>query len=335
MNISLQFIAEKAKVSTSLVSQVLNKKPVRVSETTKERILKIAQKYNYTPNQMAASLRTKKTNTIALILPFAYIEFFGKLIYFIQTRACEAGYSVLVCNTFENAEIEKKYIELYRSNMVDGIIIAPLALDKNVQIYKNINEAKFPLVFVDRYFPNLVTNYVCTDNEGGAYQGVTKLIAEGCTDICLIYRNEIISTTIYKDRHKGYMKAMLEAGLKGNIQEIPFEENCNGNTLHENLAEIKQPDAFFIMSSYDLCLLYDVCKDIGYNHENLKFLAFDNHSIPSAKINDSVFMNFAKAPLTIIDQNAKEMGQQAFELLRKKIDGEEVENVLIHPMIVD
>ena len=335
MNISLQFIADKAKVSTSLVSQVLNQKPVRVSDATKARIIKIAKKYDYTPNQMAASLRTKRTNMIALILPFAYIEFFGKLIYFIQTRAREAGYSVLVCNTFENADIEEKYIGLYRSNMVDGIIIAPLALDKNVQMYKNINEAKFPLVFVDRYFPNLVTNYVCTDNVNGAYQGVKKLINEGCRNIYLIYRNEIIRTTIYKDRHKGYKKAMTESGLKEYIKEIPFDEGSVGNTLLEKLAGIKQPDAFFIMSSYDLSLLYDVCKDVGYDHENLKFLAFDNHSITSSRINDEEFMKFAKAPLTIIDQNAEEMGQQAFELLRKKIDGEEVKSVLIHPVIID
>ncbi len=335
MNISLQFIADKAKVSPSLVSQVLRNKDVRVSAETKRRIIEIAKKYEYTPNRMAASLRTKKTNTIALILPFAYIEFFAKLIYFIQVRALEAGYSVLVCNTFEDADIEKKYIELYRSNMVDGIIIAPLALNINVQQYKNINEMKFPVIFVDRYFPNLSTNYVCTDNVTGAYNGTIGLINKGCKNIFVIYRKEITSTTIYKDRLKGYKRAMKEAGFEESITEISFEINDEGNPLYSGMVDKPEPDGLFIMSSYDLCLLYDTCAKLQYNPKNIRFLAFDNYSIPSKRLKDEQFMQYAKASLTIIDQNVPEMGEKAFDMLLRKIKKQPIENILINAKIIE
>lgn len=335
MNINLQFIADKVNVSPSLVSQVLNNKDVRVSEQTKKKIIKTAQKYNYTPNRMAASLRTKKTDTIALILPFAYIEFFGKLIYYVQTTARELGYSVLVCNTFENESIEKKYLELYRSNMIDGIIVAPLSLDNNVQQYKNINELNFPIVFIDRYFPNLSTSYVCTDNAEGAYQGVRQLVNVGCRKIYLMYREQLRPTTIYKDRKKGCKRAMLEAGVPENeLVEVPFSFDGEKSDIYERLSGLEEPDAIFIMSSSDLCDLYDACIRQQYESKRIRFMVFDNYSLPNTVIKNDKLMEYAKSPVIIVDQNPEKMGKDAVELLVKKINGEKSQSsILLEPKI--
>lgn len=336
MNINLQFIADKVNVSPSLVSQVLNNKDVRVSEQTRKRIIRTAQKYNYTPNRVAASLRTKKTDTIALILPFAYIEFFGKLIYYVQTTARVLGYSVLVCNTFENESIEKKYLELYRSNMIDGIIVAPLSLNNNVQQYKNINELDFPIVFIDRYFPNLSTNYVCTDNAAGAYRGVKQLTDMGCQKIYLLYRDQLKPTTIYKDRKKGCKRAMLDAGIpESELVEVPFCFDGEKSDIYERLKGLEEPDAIFIMSSSDLCEVYDACIRLQYDSDRMRFMVFDNYSIPNTAIKNDNMMKYAKLPVIIVDQNPEKMGKDAVELLVKKINGEKNQsNILLEPTII-
>lgn len=336
MNINLQFIADKVNVSPSLVSQVLNNKRVRVSEETRKRIIQTAQKYNYTPNRMAASLRTKKTDAIALILPFAYIEFFGKLIYYVQTTARELGYSVLVCNTFENENIEKKYLELYRSNMVDGIIVAPLSLDSNVQQYKNINELDFPMVFIDRYYPNLSTSYVCTDNVAGAFEGCRKLIESGCKKIYVLYREQLKPTTIYKDRKKGCKKALLEAGIPETcLVEIPFCINGEKTDIYERLKDMEEPDAIFMMASSDLCELYEACTKLRYSHEKIRFMVFDNYSIPNSVIKNTELMKYARLPVIIVDQNPEKMGRDAVEVIVKKINGEKKQqSILLEPNIL-
>ena len=134
--VNIQFIAEKDNVSASLVSKLLNNKEVRATEETKKKVFEIAKKYNYMPNRIAASLRTNKTNIIACILPHLYSDFFSELVYSIEVTANELGYETIICNARDEAELERKHIGLYKSGLIDGLIIDPSDNMSNIDMYR-------------------------------------------------------------------------------------------------------------------------------------------------------------------------------------------------------
>jgi LacI family transcriptional regulator len=123
IRIQLKQIAEEAQVSTTLVSQVLNKRDVRVAAETRERILRIAERYHYLPNRLAAGLKLKRTNTIAVLVPFTSAGFFSELIYHIEAYAMERGFNSLVINTFGERDKETKGLQLYKSQLADGFLV--------------------------------------------------------------------------------------------------------------------------------------------------------------------------------------------------------------------
>ena len=128
MAVTLIDIANKAGVSVSTVSRVLSgkSKVYRISEKTQKLVIECAEKFNYRPNAMARGLRTKKSNSIGLVVPDISNPFFAYVTRIIQSHAHNNGYSMVVCNTDENIDSEKEQIELLRSKGVDGMIVMPV-----------------------------------------------------------------------------------------------------------------------------------------------------------------------------------------------------------------
>ena len=131
--VSLADIAKSAEVSKSLVSLVLNDRgdDHGISKSTQKKVRKVADKLNYTPNSMARSLRTGKTDTIGLIIADIGNPFFARLARSIEDFAFTKGYHLIFSSSDESAALEGQLIEMMRNRQVDGLIISSTLVQNN------------------------------------------------------------------------------------------------------------------------------------------------------------------------------------------------------------
>ncbi|WP_170311485.1 LacI family DNA-binding transcriptional regulator [Vallitalea okinawensis] len=321
MKVSLQFIADKANVSKSLVSKVINNKEVRVSEKKRQEILDIARKYHYRPNRMASSLRTQKTNTISLIVPNITFEFFGRLSYAIETRARELGYNVLICNTTEQPEKEKAYLEMCRTGIVDGMLICPTGDELSVKIYNYMNAKNFPYVFVDRYIPTIKSSFVVSDSRRGSIRLTEYLLEKGYKNIAFFNRSSGLYTSDQADRYVGYKETMLKNKIKPKRCFIFDDEHVFNKELVHDLIR-QRPEAIILSTSWDLSLMLSVLYEQGICvPQDIDLVAFDTFTLPYNTLEDMQLAGQLKEPIALMEQQPEEMGKKAVELLVDTIEG--------------
>jgi len=161
------------------------------------------------PSQIAKGLRTAKTRSAGIIVPDITNEYFAKITLGTQMELYRKGYTTLICNTNENAEIQKNQLEILRANRVSGIIIISGEDISDEDMTDNI-----PKVFTDRIPWNAVDKkavQVKCDNVEGGYIATKLLISVGCKNIAALFNNRRLSNQV--ERLSGYEKALSEAGI--------------------------------------------------------------------------------------------------------------------------
>ena len=165
--VTMKDVAERAGVSATTVSHVINKTRF-VSEEVRARVLQAMEELNYQPNAIARSLRQKATHTIGLIISDISNPFFTSLVRGVEDVANKKGYNLILCNTDEKPEKEQMYLHILRQKQVDGIIMAPTG--GNYEYINDLVKKRFPIVFIDRYLDGIEAPAVLVNNEEGAYQ---------------------------------------------------------------------------------------------------------------------------------------------------------------------
>jgi len=204
--VSMQTIADTVGVARSTVSFVLNgkEKEGRISEEIAQKVRMTAQNMNYQVNELARSLRTGITNTIALIIDDISDVFFATLAYYLQKYAESKGYALIIVSTGEKQERLRDIFNMLRNRQVDGVIIVPIANIEDGKI-EQINP-NIPMVFVDRYFKTLKTCRVRINNYEVSKMAAQLLIGKGCKRIIFItYRENLMHL---QDRKQGYIDAL-------------------------------------------------------------------------------------------------------------------------------
>ena len=149
MPTTLKEIAEKINVSVSTVSKAL-KGYADVNPETKKLILKTAKEMNYKPNSFAVNLRTKESKTIGLIVPEVVHHFFSSVIKGIIAQAEKKGYLVIILQSNESYELEKKQLELLQNKRVDGILVSIANGTSKFDHFKEVIDNDTPLVMFDK-----------------------------------------------------------------------------------------------------------------------------------------------------------------------------------------
>jgi LacI family transcriptional regulator len=307
MAVTLNDIANKAGVSVSTVSRVLNKKTkkYRISQETETLIIHAAKKLNYKPNQLARGLRLKKTHTIGLIVPDISNPFFAHVTRIIQTNAYRAGYSLIVCNTDEDIDTEVEQVELLISKGVDGFIVMPVGT--TFSHFKKLMEDSVPIVLLDRSFDNLDACSVVVDNYAGAYKATDYLISMGHTKIAVI--QGLPDTYTNNDRLRGYLDALRDGGIALNNNYIVGKDFRKENGYIETkflLGLEDRPTAIFTTSDLiTLGALEAISEEKLIIPDDLSLVSFD----------DIDFAPFLFAPLTAVRQPKEIMGEVAVKLL--------------------
>ena len=176
---TLKDIALKLNISVSTVSKALNNDYGDVSEFTRNSVLNMVEKMNYIPNSVAVNLRTQQTKTLGVIIPTVVHQFFSKVIDGILEEAEKNGYFVIVAQTNEKYDSEKKLLNLLQQKRVDGILIS---LSNETYRYEHIDEIiakKTPVVMFDKISKVTNCSKVLIDDQLAAYNAVNFLIKNG------------------------------------------------------------------------------------------------------------------------------------------------------------
>ncbi|MGH3622179.1 MAG: LacI family DNA-binding transcriptional regulator, partial [Sciscionella sp.] len=175
-------VAALAGVSTATVSRALNGKPT-VDPTLVERVASAARQLDYRPNGLARNLRKRATAVLNLIISDVQNPFFTAIARGAEDVAQAAGYSVVLCNSDENASKERRYVDVALSERAAGVIISPTGTPAN---FAALQENQVPIVAVDRPAPGPLTDMVLVDSRLAARQATEHLIAQGYARIACI-----------------------------------------------------------------------------------------------------------------------------------------------------
>ncbi|MDO4343672.1 MAG: LacI family DNA-binding transcriptional regulator [Eubacteriales bacterium] len=224
MKVTINDVARHAGVSTATVSHVINHTRF-VSEATRQRVLDSINALEYTPNEMARILKTGKKNMIGFIVPDISNEYFAALIEEVERVIAHESYKLIVTNTHENEQNEIDTIRALTSGMVDGLLIASTV--KKFCTLQEIIPKDFPVVLVDRTFPDCTFHSLTISNHRAVYQGVREMIRRGHKNIGYIAGLQHISTAY--ERFLAYKAALTDCGLP-----IRDELICFGDSLHNS-----------------------------------------------------------------------------------------------------
>ncbi|MCB0565826.1 MAG: LacI family DNA-binding transcriptional regulator [Phaeodactylibacter sp.] len=311
--VSLKDIADVVGVSASLVSYVLNNKGKenRVSEETAKKIREVAEELNYQPNQIARSLKSKRSQSIGLIVADISNPFFSNMARTIEDEAHSSNYTVIFGSSDENSTKLKKVLDFLTTRQVDGFIIAPTEGCK--ETVAELSKQKIPFVLIDRYFEDLSTNYVIIDNFQASMDAVDHLLKRGHTRIGLVaYRSELIH---FRNRIRGYKEALKKAGVDPGLEFIKevsyaaFEEEMK-TAVRELIYEDKAEAIFFCTNTLAIEGLKQIFSLGRKVPEEIDVVAFDQ----------SIAYDFFEYFIPHISQPIKEIGQEAVRALIEQIN---------------
>ena len=292
-------------VSTALVSYVLNnQKQGRISKEIAQKIRDTASRLQYRPNQIARSLKTKKTHTIGLIVADISNPFFAGLARIIEDEADRQGYTVIFGSSDENALKSQKLIETLLNRQVDGLIISPPA-DAEYQI-EQLKNQEVPFVLIDRSYPDIETNSVILDNYSATWNAIQHLRDNGFRKIAMIsYRTPLFHLL---ERKRGYLEAVADSQISS--PDLIREVHINNDQK-----EIEDAVQTFLSLGADAIFF-------GTNRLATTALKYINNlqlKVPQdlalVGFDETEAFDFFHSPLTYIKQPLQSMGEVAVNIL--------------------
>lgn len=321
-NVTLKQIADALDISAMTVSRALNNRE-NVDEQTRERIVEKARELGYTPNHIAKSLVSQKTNTIGVVIPEIAHSFFAQAIQGIEEEIFDDEYQLILTHSAEQDERERKALETLKAKRVDGILISAAQNTHNEQYYKQIIESGTEMVFFDRYVENIGASCVKVDDNNAAYNITNHLLGHGYKSVA--HLSAAMDISIGRDRFKGFKAAMQDHNLPVEDQYVvPAELHEEGGyqamkTLLE-LPEAEQPRAVFAVNDPVAFGAMDAIYEQGLSiPEDIAIVGFSNDNRAS----------LMESPLTTVVQPAYELGRRAARKLISHIENENemLENV--------
>ena len=160
--------------------------------------------------------------------PYLYSVLMG-----IAHHASQNHVHLQVMGTYENSHEETRYVEEVLDRGIDGLIVYPHSGYENIDLYRNLQADRFPIVMVDRYYPQVQTDRVTFNDEEAGYQLTKRLLQRGHRRIAIIPHYEVEATSV-RDRLRGYRRALTEAGIPYDEDLIWLDVYASFDPLHEH-----------------------------------------------------------------------------------------------------
>jgi LacI family transcriptional regulator len=302
--VKIQAVAERAGVSVATVSRVLNQNPT-VATSLAERVIRAVEETGYRPNGIARSLRTRTTQTIALLIPDISNPFFAEMARGVEDAAVLARYSVLLGNTDEDSQKELTYLDLADAAQAAGVILSPHDRDADIS---RLRRDKLPAVVVDRPL-GVPTDFVGVRSFDGAKAATRHLLDQGWTRPACITGPPTAYTAAV--RLHGYLAAVREDAGRALYRHADFRDTAAARAAAASLLDDAVPPDAILTANAPMAL--GVLAELSARGlrvgRDTGLVTFD----------DAPWAPFADPPITVVSQPAYDIGKRACELLLETV----------------
>ncbi|MCK5768557.1 MAG: LacI family DNA-binding transcriptional regulator [Candidatus Atribacteria bacterium] len=325
MNTTIKDVAKLAGVHPSTVSRVINNDS-RISEKTKNKVIYVINKLGYTPNAIARGLKTKRTNTIGMLIPDITNPFFADLARGGEDEASENGFNVILCNSDEKLEKERTYLEILKEKRVDGLILGSVHI-KDKSIFR-LEKIKYPYILVSRDIEGLDKNCIIVNDIAGGTMATEHLIKLGHRRIAHITGPLKVKSAI--NRLEGYRIALKKNHIEYKeelVEEGDFRIAGGYKAMKKLLKMSELPTAIFAANDLVAIGAMQAIQKRKYHiPKDFCIIGFDDIKLAS----------FVYPTLSTIRQPMLEMGNLAVKTLLRIIKGGEFnqKKVILKPELI-
>jgi LacI family transcriptional regulator len=322
-------IARELNITVSTVSRALNGFST-ISDATKKAVAETAERLNYSPNKLASSLKSGRTNTIGVIVPSTEVHFFASVIHSIEHVLKNNGYNILLYQSNESLENEINGVKTLLEAQVDGII-ASISLETNdVSHFQEIINQNKPLVLFDRTHADLKAPSVTLDDFKAGYMATKHLIDKGYKKLGFVTTHHQIQ--IFNDRFKGYQAALKDHQLEYEEKRVIFgglsiKDGRYGAGKLLRLEDV--PDAIIAGDDFTALGVIKKLKETDNIPPEIGVMGFSNET----------FSAFITPSLSTIDQKSNKMGTESAHMFLKMINGKvtynKTEHIVLEPLLVE
>ena len=312
--VTLKDIARELEVSVSTVSKAL-KNSNEISRDTREKIQAFARLYNYKPNNIAISLKNKRTRNIGVIIPDIVHHFFTTVFRGIEKYANGRGYNVIVCVSDESFDKEVINMEMLANGSIDGFIMALSAETQDKNDYnhlRQVTEQGIPLVLFDRVTEEIVCDKVVINDEQAAMEAVDFLVKSGKKRIALFTTESYLNVS--EKRERGYRLALEQNGIpydKNLVLRLPFQ--FEEEDLSLPFFETMDFDAVLSVNEVFAIRGMRLAGKMGLRiPQDVSFIGFT----------DGILSKYSMPTLSSVAQHGEQMGEVAARMLIDKVEKE-------------
>ncbi len=311
-NVTLKQLAQELDVSISTVSKALNDS-YEINDKTIERVKALAKKYNYRPNKVAKNLRNRQTKTIGVIIPNILNYFFAKVLLGIEEEANKRGYQIIISLSNNKYQKEVDSLKLLSDGSVDGFILSVAKetqkLNKS-QHFQRIIDDGYPITMFDRVSNKIKNcNKVTIDDEKTTYNATKHLFNSGCKKIALI--TSLNDSSVGKLRIKGYKAAIKNYSEKNHPIVLEIKDKTEYEpAINKLIKDYPDIDGILASDNVSSAVALKVVKRNGFHvPKDISIIGFS----------DNKTSRLLDPPLTVINQNALEIGKNAVITLIESI----------------
>ena len=313
--VTLKQIAKELDVSISTVSKSL-RDSTEISEDTRQKVQAFAKLYNYKPNNIALSLKNRKSKNICIIIPEIIHHFFATVISGVEHIANQHGYNVLICLSDESFDKEVINMETLANGSIDGFIISLSKETQQKRDFHHITEVinqGMPVVMFDRITNDILCDKVIIDDNLAAYNATQFLIDKGFKNIALLTTVDYVS--VGKLRTNGYLNALKSNDITHNeniilkIEDLDDFEKDITKLIKEN-----KVDAIFAVNELFAVTAIKIATKLGKKvPDDISVIGFT----------DGIISKFSSPSITTVSQNGIKMGEKAAKMLLERLEIDE------------
>src|SRR5579884_441305 len=320
-------IADDLGVSLMTVSKAL-RGHVDISEETRDRVLRRVRELKYQPNWVARSLATRRTYIVGLVIPDLMHSFFAEVATGLTKGVSASGYQVVVANSDEDPETERKEIEALLARGVDGLVVASALRDWKSGMPEALRNGKVPYVLIDRMPPRMAVNYVGTRDEDVGALATEHLLEQGCQQLAHIRGPETPNSL---RRMQAFTRTLERHGLPYSPDYITIagrDDEGGYRAMLELLKRKPAPDGVFC---YNDPVAAGAIKAVL---ESGRRVPQDVAIVGAGNIR---YSDLLRVPLSTIDQSSSAIGEVAARILLQSIGKKKPplpESVVIKPRLI-
>ncbi len=300
-------IAEDLGVSLMTVSKAIRNHR-DISEKTRERVLKRMRELNYQPDWIARSMVTGRTYLVGLVLPDLMHSFFAEVAKGVARKLQPLGYHVVISNTEEDGEIERRQLGALVNRKTDGMIIASAQHHGRKEPFQALERRKIPFVLIDRVLPGTQANYVGANDDDLGDLAASHLIDQGCRRVAHIRGPAVTTGT---GRLRGYRRALKRHGMDLRDEYIvsgQYGDRTGYEAMRRLLAVDPPPDGVFCYNDPVAAGALTAILEAGLRvPEDIAVIGAGNVH----------YSDLLRVPLSTVDQGSLAMGETAADLLAK------------------